>query len=298
MEFQQLRYFLEVAKRQHVTKSAEALHVVQPAITKAINRLEDELGVQLFTPQGRGIRLTPSGRYLYEEVQPIMEQLEALPERIREVETQESTTVRLNMRAAWTLATDAVVEYQRIDHLLDIEVTASDESDAADITITTRQAGRALFRHKYAAEQSFREKIYLAVPNLPRYRGRAAINLQEVRESRFITLSSAQHFRAICDTICETAGIHPHFVFESDSPAAVMNAISMGMGVGFWPAFSWIKAAPARILLLEVEQVPCCRDIIISRNHERRNDIHIRLFYDYLCKYFALYSGGVMPLSA
>ena len=40
MELNQLKYFLEVAKRQHVTKSAEKLHIAQPALTKSIHRLE------------------------------------------------------------------------------------------------------------------------------------------------------------------------------------------------------------------------------------------------------------------
>ena len=48
MELTQLKYFLEVARTQHVTKSAETLNVAQPALTQAIHRLEKELDVPLF----------------------------------------------------------------------------------------------------------------------------------------------------------------------------------------------------------------------------------------------------------
>ena len=45
MEITQLKYFLEVAKTQHMTQSAQKLHIAQPALTQSIHRLEKELGV-------------------------------------------------------------------------------------------------------------------------------------------------------------------------------------------------------------------------------------------------------------
>ena len=58
MELQQLRYFDEVARTQHVTNSAKKLNVAQPALTQSIRRLERELGVTLFERVGRNVRLT------------------------------------------------------------------------------------------------------------------------------------------------------------------------------------------------------------------------------------------------
>ncbi|WP_235425117.1 LysR family transcriptional regulator [Heyndrickxia ginsengihumi] len=52
MELRQLTYFIEVAKREHVTKAAEDLHVAQSAISRQISLLESELGVTLFFVKG------------------------------------------------------------------------------------------------------------------------------------------------------------------------------------------------------------------------------------------------------
>ena len=61
MELLQLLYFQVVAQEEHITRAANTLHVSQPALSKTIKRLEDELGVPLFTRVGKTIRLNAKG---------------------------------------------------------------------------------------------------------------------------------------------------------------------------------------------------------------------------------------------
>src|SRR5699024_8738346 len=58
MEFRQIKYFMEVAKREHVTDAANALHIAQSADSRQIFNLEEELGEALFIREGRTVRLT------------------------------------------------------------------------------------------------------------------------------------------------------------------------------------------------------------------------------------------------
>ena len=62
MELIQIRYFLEVAETKHMTNSAKNLHISQPALSQAIRRLEESLGVPLFASKGRNIVLTEYGQ--------------------------------------------------------------------------------------------------------------------------------------------------------------------------------------------------------------------------------------------
>src|SRR5690625_3760708 len=62
MELRQIKYFIEVANREHVTDAAEALHVAQSAVSRQIANLETELGVDLFIREGRQVLLTAIGR--------------------------------------------------------------------------------------------------------------------------------------------------------------------------------------------------------------------------------------------
>ena len=61
----QYKIFYEVAKAGNISKAAKELYISQPAISKAISKLEDSLGLPLFTRSSRGVQLTPEGEILF-----------------------------------------------------------------------------------------------------------------------------------------------------------------------------------------------------------------------------------------
>lgn len=285
MELTQLRYFLEVASTEHVTRSAENLHIAQPALTQAIHRLEDEIGVPLFAHKGRGIVLTQYGQYLYKKLQPAMAEIESLPAQLRSMAQLEDSVIHLNVLAASSLVMDAVAEYQRIDDSLHFQLKQNEQSDLYDICVTTK----LFYQHSEREEDSLfvcTEKIYLAVPNIEKFRGKNSISLKEVGDEDFISLLGSRQLRSICDKYCAASGIKPNIVFESDNPAAVRNMIAANMGVGFWPAFSWGRLDTENVLLLDIVDPVCSRDILITYRKNKQDDLCVRKFYNYLTDTF------------
>lgn len=263
MDLTKLRYFYIVAKYEHMTRAAEEIHIAQPALTKAIKALEDELGVPLFMKKGRNIVLTQFGHYLKTKLEGIFPQLDRIPEELEALKTQKKNTVRLNVLAASTAVTNAIISYKKIHPHIIFELIQNEEEASCDISVMTGDPKRknTLPIRKQSVME---EKIYLAVPKNSTYATYSSIELSTVKNEEFVSLAGSRPFRAICDSFCAMAGFKLKPSFESDSPIAVQNIIGAGAGVGFWPEYSWGKISASDMLLLPISEPVCERKLILT----------------------------------
>lgn len=285
MEITQLKYFLEVAKTQHMTQSANKLHIAQPALTQSIHRLEKELGVPLFFRKGRNIILTEYGKYLQSKVEPIIAQLDEIPEQMRIMANLENETIHLNVLAASTIVTEAIIEYNAKRPNVNFKVLQSAESNLYDVQVKTQlyyQHDEDLTNNEFICT----EKIFMAVPNIPKYRGLGSIELSALKDAPFISLLGSKELRSICDNFCHKAGFEPKIIFESDSPAAVKNMIAANMGIGFWPEFTWGSLETKDVLLLDIIEPSCHRDILIDYKENKVNSEQVLDFFNFLKEFF------------
>ena len=72
MELRHLRYFLAVAEASNFTKAAAQLQVAQPALSRQVKHLEDEIGVELLSRSPRGVTLTAEGRLFLKEARQLL----------------------------------------------------------------------------------------------------------------------------------------------------------------------------------------------------------------------------------
>jgi LysR family nitrogen assimilation transcriptional regulator len=84
MELRELRNFMRVARAGRVSRAAGELRLAQPALSRQIRKLENELGVSLFTRHGRGVRLSAAGSLLLERAEAITHLVHQTGEEIRE----------------------------------------------------------------------------------------------------------------------------------------------------------------------------------------------------------------------
>ena len=83
MELRSLHYFVRIAELGSITRAASHLRLAQPALTRHVQRLEEELGVALFTRANRGVRLTEAGQKLLESATRILRDVERTGDEIR-----------------------------------------------------------------------------------------------------------------------------------------------------------------------------------------------------------------------
>jgi LysR family transcriptional regulator, nitrogen assimilation regulatory protein len=83
MELKSLHYFVRIAELGSITRAAAHLRIAQPALTRHVQRLEEEVDAALFTRANRGVRLTEAGQKLFENAQRILREVERAGDEIR-----------------------------------------------------------------------------------------------------------------------------------------------------------------------------------------------------------------------
>ena len=97
MELRSLAYFVRVAELGSITRAASHLHLAQPALTRHVQRLEEELGVALFTRANRGVRLTEAGQKLLDGATRILRDVERTGDEIRTQDAHPSGRIILGV---------------------------------------------------------------------------------------------------------------------------------------------------------------------------------------------------------
>lgn len=284
MELTQLYYFYVTAQHEHVTKAAEELNVAQPALTQAIHRLEKELGVPLFEHKGRNIVLNLYGKLVQKRLSTVFSVLGNLPREIDALSGIEKRTIRVNILAASTIVTDIIITYKKLHPETNFQLMQNEESREADICISTT-AGHWEEGGEDVRDIVFTEEIFLAVPMGSRYHDRNSVYLEEVSDEDFISLAGSRPLRAICDKFCMEAGFVPKVIFESDSPATVRELIGAGLGIGFWPAYSWGTIEGSSIALVPVVSPQCKRNIIVTCSRFLAESPGLLDFYHFMLDY-------------
>lgn len=283
MELTKLRYFYTVAKLGHVTRAAEEIHIAQPALTKAIKQLEEELGVPLFYKKGRNIFPTVYGAYLQAKLEGIFAQMDSIPTELELLKKEERHTVKLNVLAASTAVTDAVISYKKKHPEVFFQLIQNETETDCDISVSINTADFSAlpaFKKRYVMV----EKIYLAVPKNSRYASYPQIALKEVKDEGFVNLAGSRLFRAVCDRFCAYAGFKPHNSFESDSPVAVRNIIGASAGVGFWPEYSWGEVS-SDVALIPIVEPECQRELVLGLHESPLPSAVAPDFYEYLVRF-------------
>ncbi len=100
MDLRQLRYFVAVAKERNFTRAADLLHIAQPPLSRQIQLLEEELGVELIIRSSRPVRLTEAGRVFYEQALQILGRVEQMKEATRRVGLNQNSVLSIGFVAS------------------------------------------------------------------------------------------------------------------------------------------------------------------------------------------------------
>ena len=223
MELLQLKYFLLLAKVQHVSKTAEMLNISQPSLSSTMKKLEEELGVPLFTRKGRSIELSEYGRAYRDYIEEAFLAIENGRRTIDAMRGESENKLNLGVLSPyiWTEIFSAFqakcpeVRLNRysvegshfIGDLLDGKI---------DLYLGAINGIEDMDQSKTAYKTLYDDDMVLLVNENHPLAGRKTIDLCECANESFINLDDETSLQQFINQLFEQAGFEPKVVMVCD----------------------------------------------------------------------------------
>lgn len=245
MEMSQLRTFRVVAETLSFTRASERLYLTQSAVSHQIKALETELGEPLFIRAKRGVKLSPSGKIALEYVDRILEDAEALRERLSG--RTRAPTGRVRAAAATQAFVHLFAElfesfmstHKGID--LSFRTTVSTEQTIADILNGAADVGFAslpVYSPALEVTELFEDELVLAAGHRHRLAGAREATIDEIKQERLILFERGASIRRATDDFFKRVDLRPDLALESNDTYFIKLMVEHGLGLSLLPAWA------------------------------------------------------------
>lgn len=242
MDFDQLRQFLAVARLKNISRAAEAMSISQPAMSRSIQRLEEDFGQALLERRARSVSLTDAGELLQGRAEQIVSILEDTKAQI----TDDGRTGRLKLGVIPTIAPYFLPGFLKgfREEFPGAEVVIHEET--TDILLAGCKQGEidlALLALPIAAkhvdtEELFKEDLLLAMPKGHPLSKKKRIVIEDLQPYPFVLLGEAHCLTGSVVGFCRQKSFQPVAVEQTSQLATVQELVSLGHGVSLVPAMA------------------------------------------------------------
>jgi DNA-binding transcriptional LysR family regulator len=287
MDTDALRWLQQVADGTTVTEVSDTEPVTQSGVSRALARLEAEIGTPLLRRSGRTLRMTHAGAVFKPHLDALLHHLDDGLAAVSQLIDPDTGTVVLAFQQSlgtW-LVPDLVRSFRatrpgvgfRLTQVRDEPQSAALDGGNADLEIGTRRVPADAGVHTALITL---EPLRLAVPRdhrlaeAPRAGLAEAprVGLADVAGEPFIALRPASALRRLTDELCEAAGFRPAVIFEGDDLSNVRGFVAAGLGVAVVPAprAGSPESAAGPVVYREIADPGAAREIWLTWPAERR----------------------------
>ena len=293
MELRHLRYFVVVGEEQHYGRASRRLRVAQPALSRQIQDLEEEVGFKLFDRLPRGVKLSVAGKLFLEDARRILQAVSEATARAAHVARGQSGTLRVGFteNASWHgVVPDSfrLFREQQPDAELQLQPAASLEQLDA-IRSGRLDAGFANFMPKADPELDQLavavHHLDLAGPKTHPLTKSKKLRLRELTDALFIWFprraSPAFYDRLMHE--CYRGGLKcPRIVQEGLNEATILSLVSTGLGVG-WVLGSARWRCPKTVAILPVVDLNVALRLALAWRRDNTSPLLARFIGEVRC---------------
>lgn len=244
MEMQQIRYFLALSRTLNFTRAAEQAGVTQPALTRAIQQLETELGGPLFHREGRKTHLSELGRMMRPYFEGMQAQADAARAQAESLKMLDRATLHIGAMCTVgpAIVSDLLVAFRASNPGVELRVSdmaaaaLMDRLDAGDLDVALFGLPEGLDA-RFHSLPLFRERFVVAVPRDHRFAAQNVVRAEELHDENYVSRASCEYFDHARQAF-HGRGVLMRKVFSSERDDWVQGMIKAGLGVGFIPEFS------------------------------------------------------------
>ncbi|MFD6443248.1 LysR family transcriptional regulator [Peribacillus sp. NPDC060186] len=298
MELRQIEYFIEVAKREHMTEAAVALHVAQSAVSRQIYNLEEELGVPLFIREGRKIKLTPIGHTFLANMEQAMDIIDRSKRELAESLNPEKGTIRIGFPSSLAsyILPKVISDFRGIYPEAKFTLKQGSYRYLID-SVIQGNINMALIgplpvnEKKIHGETLFIENLVALLSESHPLASKKSLNLNELQGNPFIVYPKGYVLRDIVMKACKLHGFEPEVAFEGKDTDAIKGLVAAGLGVTLIPEISLIDSLPRFTVRLPLDEPSVTRAVGVIIPTERELMPTEKLFYRFLRDTFATLEG-------
>ncbi|HWU64626.1 MAG TPA: LysR substrate-binding domain-containing protein [Ensifer sp.] len=286
-----LKIFLAVATRLNFRRTADDLRIAQPAITRAIKILEEEMGCLLFERTTRQVRLTPSGEALFRAVESAFATLRTGVHTARQTAAGEVGTLSIGYSALTTydVMPKLIVQYHQfmpsvrteLFLLSTIEQIEALQSGSIDCGLVLSEACRDRNAHFVVK----REPLVVLASATSDLASAANLRLSDLSDQSFIFGRRTRWatFRNVMEMICRQGGLVPRIEHEVDDEHIMIRRVSMQSGIALYGE-SIRASLPADVVAIPISDPHAAFEISVVWNPNNQPPLLLN-FLDFMRSY-------------
>jgi DNA-binding transcriptional LysR family regulator len=258
MELRHLRYFLAVAEALNFTKAAAQLRVAQPALSRRVQDLEDEIGVDLLKRSPRGVTLTAEGKLFLEKTRHILGLAEESVEQVRALARGQYGNLHIGYAPSPTveLLPPALAAYQKAFPQVNVLLHDASRREIVDglqdgtLELAVMPEVTSLQADGIEFEPLRTYSFCVALPPAHRLARLKAVPLEKIAAEPIVGFARRDYsdYYPFVERLFRPLGIKPRIAVECDSASSLITAVETGRGIAL--AMSVFKIAIGKRLTL------------------------------------------------